>query len=563
VTTRNGAQAILEILERQGTEFIFCSPIAVWAPLWEALAERHEAGVDTPRYVNCRHELLAVGLASGFYKATGRPQVVLLATGLGVLNGSMGLRTAMHERTPMTVLSPDTQTYGAVPDLDPGPEWPSLLVDLAGPARDGEIVVKWAKAVKTAADLEPDLRRALYFADQVPRGPTLLEIPFDVLMQPVALARQPRLEPHALMAPATVLRQTAELLARSENPVIVTEHAGRTDAEVATLVALAEHLGAPVFEFWNPAYHNFPRNHPLHGEGPVEAVLPRADCIVVAGCNAPWHPPQAAIRGDATVIVFEEDPLRPRAPYWGYRTDRCVAGDVAPNLDALLGQLRECHSAPRIDRAERWRSHNERLRSAAPSTAVNAASSHAVPAAALFRTLHGALPESAIIVDEIVAQLPDMLRWLFAVKPFKHYRGWAGALGTGLPTAFGVKLARPGDIVVSLIGDGAFHYNPVPACFGLAQQYRLPLLTIVMNNRGYVSQAWNLEKYFPQGAALRTHNLYGKPIEPTPDYAALVAAYDGYGERVTAVGELDAAVGRALDAVNRGRLALLDVYVEP
>jgi acetolactate synthase-1/2/3 large subunit len=75
----NGAEAILEFLKIQGTDFIFCSPIAVWAPLWEALAKRHERGEpDSPRYLNCRHEMLAVGLASGFYKATGRPQVVLL-----------------------------------------------------------------------------------------------------------------------------------------------------------------------------------------------------------------------------------------------------------------------------------------------------------------------------------------------------------------------------------------------------------------------------------------------------------------------------------------------------
>ena len=50
----------------------------------------------------------------------------------------------------MTVLSPDTLTYGEIPSLDPGPEWPSLLVDFAGPARDGELCVKWAKEAKTA-----------------------------------------------------------------------------------------------------------------------------------------------------------------------------------------------------------------------------------------------------------------------------------------------------------------------------------------------------------------------------------------------------------------------------
>ena len=72
----NGAEALLELFRTQGTDYIFCSPIAAWAPLWEALAKRQATtNIESPRYLNCRHEILAVGLASGYYKATGRPQV--------------------------------------------------------------------------------------------------------------------------------------------------------------------------------------------------------------------------------------------------------------------------------------------------------------------------------------------------------------------------------------------------------------------------------------------------------------------------------------------------------
>ena len=132
----NGAEVILELLRTNGTDCVFASPIATMAPLWEALAARRERGEpEVPRYFHCRHEMLAVSAASGYYKATGRAQAVFLPTGLGVLHGAMALRTALHERTPMTVLSPDTLTYGEVPSLDPGPEWPSLLVDLVSPAR--------------------------------------------------------------------------------------------------------------------------------------------------------------------------------------------------------------------------------------------------------------------------------------------------------------------------------------------------------------------------------------------------------------------------------------------
>ena len=69
----NGAEMILEFLRAQGTECIFASPIAVMAPLWEALAQRRARGAEeNPRYFQCSHESLAVSLASGYYKATGR-----------------------------------------------------------------------------------------------------------------------------------------------------------------------------------------------------------------------------------------------------------------------------------------------------------------------------------------------------------------------------------------------------------------------------------------------------------------------------------------------------------
>ncbi len=564
--TANGAEVVLALLEDHGIDCVFASPIAVMAPLWEALAERRERGVaESPRYYQCRHESLAVALASGYYKATGRAQAVFLPTGLGVLHGAMALRTALQERTPMTVLSPDTLSYGADPALDPGPEWPSLLVDLVGPARDGELCVKWTKEAKTPADLVNELRRALYLAEAVPRGPTLVSVPFDLLMSPVPLAPCPTIAPQVVVAPAEQLDEIAAMLAQSASPLIITEHGGRTDEEVAALIGLAEALAAPVFEFMMPAYHNVPRTHPLVMPGTVEPVLEQADVILVAGANAPWHPPTPALRPDASVIHLEEDPLRPRAAYWGYRTTHAVAGDRGSNLRALLTRVRARLATPPRERAQRWKDYRDRLRDEAAQAAETALGQvrDGVPAAALFRALHRALPDSSSVVDEIVAQIPQMLHFLFESKPFRQYRGWTGALGTSLGTALGVKLARPGDTVVCVIGDGALHYNPVPAALGFAQQHGVPILIVVCDNRGYVSQTWNVYKYFGDGAAVRTRRFTGDVIAPTPDYAKLAEAYGGTGQRVEKVSELDSAIEHALSAIAAGRPALLDVFVTP
>lgn len=279
---------------------MFASPIAVMAPLWEALARRSEA--VGPRYFRCRHELLAVSLASGYYKVTGCSQVVFLPSSLGVQNGAMGLHAALQERIPMTILSPDTISYGEDPAADPGPEWPSLLVDLVGPARNAEAVVKWTKRARTSSEMVHELRRACFIAQSTPLGPTLLDIPIDLLMGPGHAELPTWVAPAATVAAPAQIEVLADLLLAADTPLIITEHGGRSDEKREALVAVAVALSAPVFEFMMPPDHNFPRSHPLYGAGPVEAVLADTDVVLLVGCNAPWHPPQQSLRPGCAVI---------------------------------------------------------------------------------------------------------------------------------------------------------------------------------------------------------------------------------------------------------------------
>src|SRR6476659_5519633 len=520
-----GAEVLLEQLECQGVECIFASPIAVMAPVWEAIA-RHGDEMNL-RYFRCRHELLAVSLASGYHKATGRSQIVFLPTSLGVQNAAMGLSTALQERTPMTALSPDTLTYGDDPDGDPGAEWPSLLTDHPGPARNAEVVVKWTKRARTASDLVDELRRARFIAGSIPLGPTLLETPFQLLMAEGHTEIPTWAPPAPVVATPQQIDQVAQILASAANP-------------------------------------NFPWSHPLYGAGPVEAVLGDADAILLAGCNGPWHPPHTTLRPGCAVIQVEQDPMRPRAAYWGYPTTHTIPGDLPLNLGALADNVTK-RSTPRPEGVERWARYTRGVRAAAIEQAgqLSSQATDFVPAADLFRELHDALPDDAICVDEITSQVPQMIQFLYERKPFSQYRGWAGALGTGLGTALGVKLARPEQVVVCILGDGAWHYNPTPAALGFAQEYGVPLLIVLCNNRQYASQTRNLLKYYPEGAAVRDGNSVGNVIQPTPDYAKQVEAYGGGGERVQKVSELRPALQQALEVVGSGRTFMLDIIVNP
>jgi acetolactate synthase-1/2/3 large subunit len=186
-----------------------------------------------------------------------------------------------------------------------------------------------------------------------------------------------------------------------------------------------------------------------------------------------------------------------------------------------------------------------------------------VAAPSLFQALHDALPEDTIFVDEIVSQIGFYLSELFRCKPFRQVRGWHGALGTGLGVALGVKLACPDSTVVCIIGDGAWHYNPVPAALGFAQEYATPLLIVVCNNGQYASQTANLEKFYPEGKAMQQRNCIGNVISPMPDYFKAADGYGGAGERVTHLSALAPALIRAVQAVHSGQTYILDVLVMP
>src|SRR5256886_8389270 len=106
---------------------------------------------------------------------------------------------------------------------------------------------------------------------------------------PAVVAVPPAAQPAAI-------EDLARVLSEDKNRVIVTEEAGKSTSAVQSLVAIAELLGAPVLDAWQPYYVNFPRDHPLYGGVVAEdmgEVLREADLVFLVEAVAPWHPPSA------------------------------------------------------------------------------------------------------------------------------------------------------------------------------------------------------------------------------------------------------------------------------
>ena len=157
-----GGKAMLGAMQRTGIDFIFSSPGSEWPPIWEGLAEQTAQRIDKPGYINCRHEAVAVAMAAGYTKVTNRPQMVMLHATAGPLNAAMTLRAALHERTPMVIISGEIAAYGENTRVsDPGGQWLHDLTDLGGSPDLLRGCVKWADRVMAAELWAPTIARAV------------------------------------------------------------------------------------------------------------------------------------------------------------------------------------------------------------------------------------------------------------------------------------------------------------------------------------------------------------------------------------------------------------------
>lgn len=117
----------------------------------------------------------------------------------------------------------------------------------------------------------------------------------------------------------------------------------------------------------------------------------------------------------------------------------------------------------------------------------------------------------------------------------------------------------PDRLVVAALGDGSFFYNPVISCYGLCQEYDLPILTVIYNNHGYASQQGALEKFYPEGFGARDDHRWATSIKPRPEYAKLAEVFGGWGQAVNHPSEIVPAIRKGIEAVNEGKPAIVDV----
>jgi benzoylformate decarboxylase len=156
------------------------------------------------------------------------------------------------------------------------------------------------------------------------------------------------------------------------------------------------------------------------------------------------------------------------------------------------------------------------------------------------------LPANAIVIEELLSSGMNTVRHLVpAVAPDSWFGMRGGGIGVAIPQAAGIQLANPGRPVVVLSGDGSAMY--AAAALWTLAHYRLPVVTIIFNNRGYRILKQRTRAIADHSA--RQNHYVAMDIEaPAIDFMALAKAHGVHGVRTETLAEVDAAITAALAA---------------
>jgi thiamine pyrophosphate-dependent acetolactate synthase large subunit-like protein len=555
----DGGTALVEAFRQLGVEYILSSPGTEWAPVWEAMADQIHRKKSGPKLLDVWHETLAVDIASGYTLATGRMQAVLLHAGAGLLQGAMGIHGAFVTGVPMVVISGESMTYGEQPEFDPGAQWIGNLSIVGGTTHLVNSIVKYRSVAGSVHTLYESVIRAGELAQRQPTGPVYLSVSTETLMEgwtPPANPRKVPAAPRVLTAPEDIEKLAAQL-SKAKRPVVLTEGAGQEIETYEALVALCEKFALPVVEKPGALFANFPKDHPLYQGTDIKPFWNDMDLAIVVRARVPWYPPSNR-PPKAAVAIVDEAPHNMAMAYQNNQADVYLEGDAAQTLRDLANAATVDKAAVDARRKDLAAAHDSLVEK---RNAAQAAARKKTPIDPVWvcAALNSVMPEDAIYIDEVTthtATLRQHLVWNDTQCLFTRQ----GGLGQGLGLSLGIKLGKPERQVVTLIGDGAFLYNPVLGSLGAARDYKLPTMAVIFNNKKYAAMQGMHQKMYPDGIAAEIDLYHGTHINP-PDFVKVAECVGGYGEQVTDPEKLQDALKRGFEANQSGKPAIIDVIV--
>jgi acetolactate synthase-1/2/3 large subunit len=359
----------------------------------------------------------------------------------------------------------------------------------------------------------------------------------------------------------------AKALMSAENPVAFAAYLGRKGEAVAVLDRLARTCGIRVVEF-NAIDLNIPQDSPCYAGGDPLALLESADLGLLLDTDVPFVPQSKRAR-EMKWIQIDIDPLKADFPMWGFATDMRVQGDssviLQQVLDAVEARADDAFRKRIVARIESWSGAREASARRRADTSANKGVSGALSTPFVFKTLSDKISQDDVVLNEAIRNGPILQEHLKRTKPQSYVGLAGGGLGFSGGMALGLKLAQPKRRVVQVIGDGGFHFSSPDSVYATAQQYQIPILTVVLDNGGWQAVKSATQRVYPKGIAAETDQFQSRLMSGRQgerrDFSEVAKAFGAYGECVREPDELAAAIDRCLAALDDGKAAVLHVHV--
>ena len=532
---RSGAEALVEALERAGTEVVFGYPGANVVDVFDRLRTAKF------RFVLGRHEQGCTHMADGYARATGRPGVVVVTSGPGATNAITGLATANVDGVPLVLIS------GQVPLSQIGTD-AFQEADMTGICR---AATKHSFLVKSADEIPETVAQAFYIATHGKPGAVVIDVPKNVQEELTAAQYPERISLRAYhpehAATTAQVNRLAKYLNEAKRPVIYAGGGVIAANAAKDVAALAKRAGIPVATTLM-GIGSFDENDSLalglagmYGTSAANAALASADVIIALGVRFNDRVTGRDILQYVSRKKIVHVDCDPSSIDKNVTVDLGIVADIKDLLTTVNSRVKPNERAAWGRQIAKWKwaeaartpvatCFASSLRSGDTEVAPYRGRSHVVgrdvPARRAIEAIYNATKGMALLVADVGDHQMACARYFRHSHP-RHFlsSGGMGTMGFAIPAAIGAAIAKPDHKVVAVVGDGGAQMTSEELI--VAAQEKLPITFVIMNNRAL--------------------GMVNTPIT-SPDFVKLAQAHGVKGVRVADPKKLDAAISRAVKA---------------
>ncbi|KAI0179159.1 thiamine pyrophosphate enzyme [Hypoxylon sp. FL1284] len=547
------AFALFEALWEAGITTCFVNVGSDHPSVLEAIAKgKRERPHQWPTMITCPSEITAISMADGYARISGRPQAVIVHVDVGTQALGQGIHNASIGRVPVFIfagLCPYTESGELLGSRTEYMHWLQEAPDQKTIVRQ---YCRYTGEIRTGLNVKQTVGRAIQFAGSSPKGPVYIVAAREVLAQeiePYSLKQEHWVPIGPAALPTDAVQQIGAALAQAERPLIITGYSGRDRRTPELLVALADLIPGIRVHDTGGSDVCFPSSHPA-SEGfrlSHDKCTEDADTIFLLDCDVPWIPSKNPPHESTKIFHVDSDPLNQQMPVSFFPAHGRWKADSFTALSQLVdhikndGVLSETLRSTIYTRRGVSRAEAYKARMADIAARPQLSDDMALDAHNIGYLLKESLPASTTFVIEAVTASQALHDQLQPSRP----GSWINCGGTGIGwsngAALGVKMALDDktqkrefegspSMVCQIVGDGSFMCAAPSSAIWVAMKYKIPILTIVLNNGGWKAPRNSAMLVYPNGiSAKASDDEINISFRPTPNYAALAEAAAGSG----------------------------------